>query len=236
MNNLSQYIIEKLRINKDTKTDILKNNYIINDENIFKYIIDKNCINKNGYSLSDTERVANKLKYPKNLINVWIAILLMTKSTPIIKDDKIYSYPGNYGQPLLEKALKNNSEISFFEIIDAYEKSKDEYQDKYFKEDYNLYIKQCVETLLDTTMKGLSSCYELKSFEEDSYSKFINDNLDKFKDKILIPFRVKYNKQTVDCEIIVSYSGNRYYGFYINSKDCKYANGFVEKLAEELNI
>ena len=235
MKNLNNYIIEKLRITKDSVHD---SSNLIPDDAIFDKLINSDMLKFKKFNKIHAQSLCNRLKTAESLIKHWIALMLLTGSRPMInkENDKIISFPGNYGYTFLDKAFKINKNITNNDAIDAYNEAFNKYGDNYYNDTYNTLIKMSIDSLL----KPISSVctYKLKPFSHDSYSKIIQYNINRLLtgNFLFIPFTVDYKNQSADCEMIVSISGGYYYGFYVNGENCKYYNDFLIKLSNELGI
>jgi len=241
MKTINNYIIEKLHLNKYTKVSDIDNKYIPNEKTFDKvhnicFFTPKSC------SLSAIKQAVKTLSNPISLIKLWLAIQIESNSTITQINNEVFSYPGNFGKQLIDKAFETDKTLSYDDIEEAYKLCIDKkLNDKYFNKNLLKYIKDCVEGLLENCIKGLSSHYNLKEFTQENYSKFIKDNYKSFYKEnnptIIIPFEITYDTSNIiNCEIVVSYEYTHYYGYFIEGKAYSSANAFAEELNRRLNL
>lgn len=241
MIQLNNYIIEKLRINADIKVSN-PNEKLIPSEEDFKRIRWERVVNGrtqsgNGHYSSIGERDdAIRLRNVNRLIHLYIALLIITGSEPFIKDNKIYSYPGNYGHYYIEQILKYKNDIDFNEIIDTYDEALDKYKEKCNWKEYTGIFEHNIEAILNSVSKTVD--YEIKPFTEKSYSDAAKKFIDLKKNTSVVPFTAKCGKYSAECELVFDSHANNphYYGFIINGKDYKTSQDFIKELKKEFNL
>jgi len=234
MLNISEYIIEKLQLTDKIKVSV--SNYMP-EEKDFETLKKMGVLqNSHHMYLRDKEEdVAKRFSSVSQLMRYYIAILIATGSTPFIgKDNKLYSFPGNYGRSLIEKASQSKKdEIHIEEVIDVFNDAVDEWKNKAKPDDYLKQLNQYVDTIVNMISKAAT--FEFKPFNEDNYSDIGKTFLNKINKANIVPITIKYNNHKVDCELCLSNYGS-YYAFIIDGKNYGTSTPFIEKIRELLNI
>lgn len=227
MINISNYIFEKLKVNKDSKTESSK---YYPSESVLDFA--KEFFNRmECYSYKKGEVVSKQYKTIDKLMPLWLAIMIYSKSTPYLSDNKktVNSYPGNYGKELIDKMIE--IDVKPDQIISEWEKI--DFKDNILPVSIEGYYKDKIENLVKLT--GLNYKITVKSFipiDGDHYTKEGKELLDKRNQYIVIPFEIEANGKKAICEI--SFMLISYYTWNINGKKYGTINSFLSGLIEEL--
>lgn len=230
MIELDNYIVEKLKLNKDIK-DI--NTYTITkeDEEKVKDIFNSTSRYSVGYDRERCKNLANKCLSANSCIKKWVTIMIMTNSVPYIYKNTVISLPGNFGSYFVDRGIDQyNAKAQDF--INAYELAKpEELHDlptKLAAEYYDV-----IETLLDVIIKNQKYRIEFNYTDYDSYSKEALEIMKERNGKIALPFEVTYKNKSAKCEIIFIIGGT-YYNYRVNDKNFKWSQQFIDELKNEL--
>lgn len=229
MRQINQYILEKLKINKDSKIEINKN-FIPTAEDLNSARITLKYCDKDKFSF--IEEFAGTIKGKNKIMRMWIATMLKTGSIPYIDGDTVNSLPGNFGRTYIDRLLKDK-ELTAENILEQY---------KNISKDINCevdphvtdYFNTEISIILNKVLPKDNYATQLKYDEYDNYGDLGIEQNKKRNGIITIPFDVIYGKYTVPCEI--SFLGYGYYNYRVNGKDYNWSNDWVDALKKELNI
>ena len=233
MNNLSNYIIEKLKIDKDievrkiipTKDDFDKIDKLFNSS-----------LSNSLYYSSECEDIAKSCKHKISAIKLWLAMIQKTNSTPYIFKDTINSFPGNFGKEFIDKAIKLGATTE--EIMFQYDLNNDKEKHnipKKLEKSYNDMIDSLLSSpkhYLDDNKLSFELNYHIDT-DGDNYTDEARNIINKRNGIIVLPFIVKYYNKKVQCEI--GYVGNSFYFYSIDGKKIGTASLFQEALLKYLD-
>ena len=236
MRNINTYITEKFRISKNSIASSASN-YKLPDVAYDKinHTIFDSTFRRAGYSEYACQELAKSINSKDNCIKFWLATQYLTKSIPYKYKNTIYSFPGNYGYPFIDKLVSefNFNEDDIDNLLSIYKYGLGYKEVKFpqlLKDHYNSNIESIINS---TKYKGVLD-YELIFYDDiNDYSKTTKEIFEKNTGSVIIPFYLIYGNERFKCEVI-NRGNSVYFNYKFERDDYRLNSKFLKRIEEEI--